>query len=85
MCQWIKKYHELHDSGAEYDPVARRNGQDLHYILGSTKVALMPKAGTKPAVNNGNPRPPTATTQPRAKPVAASTNKFGGGGGASSA
>lgn len=26
MCQWIKKYFELHYSGQEYDPVARRGG-----------------------------------------------------------
>jgi len=76
MCQWIKKYYEIHDNGSEYDPVARRNGQELHYILGSTKVALMPKAGVRAVAN---PRPPTATTQPR-KAAPTTTNKFGGGG-----
>lgn len=81
MCQWIKKYHDIHDNGGEYDAIGRRGGQDLHYILGGAKVAVMPKAGVKPAAN---PRPPTATTQPRAKPTPATTNKFGGGGGGAS-
>ena len=39
----------------------------------------MPKAGQKAVAPH---RPPTATTQPRAKPAAA-TNKFGGGGASS--
>ena len=26
MCQWIKKYYDLHYSGQDYDPLARRNG-----------------------------------------------------------
>lgn len=26
MCQWIKKYFEIHYSGQEYDPVSRRGG-----------------------------------------------------------
>ena len=84
MCQWIKKYHDIHDNGTEYDGLARRNGQDLHYILGGAKVHVMGKAGVKAPVVH---RPPTATTQPRAKPTPAATNKFGGGatGGASAA
>jgi len=60
MCQWIKKYFELHYSGQEYDPIARRNGQDLHYILGGSKVGAPPKgkSGASTTVN----RPPTTTT-----------------------
>jgi len=83
MCQWIKKYHDIHNNGEQYDAVGRRGGQDLHYILGGNKVGAMPKAGVKAAPVH---RPPTATTQPRAKATpASSTNKFGGGGGASAA
>jgi RP/EB family microtubule-associated protein len=63
MCQWIKKYFELHFSGQDYDPVARRGGQDLYYIMGGNKVANMPKAGQRtfgqPAAASG--RPATAT------------------------
>ena len=58
MCQWIKKYFELHYGGQEYDPVARRGGQDLHYILGGSKVGAMPKGKTSGA----STRPPTTTT-----------------------
>ena len=65
MCQWIKKYFELHYSGQEYDPVARRNGQDLHYILGGAKVAGPTRGGAKPttsyASSSTQNRPPTAT------------------------
>lgn len=62
MCQWIKKYFEIHYSGQEYDPVARRGGQDLHYILGGNKVNNMAKAGGSRA-NTGTTgyRPPTAS------------------------
>jgi RP/EB family microtubule-associated protein len=82
MCQWIKKYFELHYSGQEYDPVARRGGQDLFYILGGNKVAAPTKAGTKPAGPTTSAiapatqvRPTTATQKP--KPVGVS--KIGGG------
>jgi RP/EB family microtubule-associated protein len=34
MCQWIKKYFELHYGGHDYDPIGRRKGQEMHYIGG---------------------------------------------------
>ena len=46
FCQWIKKYHDLHDSGEEYDGQYARGNKVMHYILGGTKVALPAKAGT---------------------------------------
>ena len=55
MAQWIKKYFELHYSGQDYDPVQRRNGQDLHYILGTgDRNKVMPTTGK-----------PMAKAQPR--------------------
>lgn len=76
MCQWIKKYFELHYSGQEYDPISRRNGQDLHYILGGNKISGPVKAGTKPAATTASyNRPATATQKPR---PAGTTAKFGG-------
>ncbi len=40
FCQWIKKYHDLHDSGEEYDGPSVRGNKVMHYIMGGTKVAL---------------------------------------------
>ena len=48
LCQWLKKYYDLHYSGTEYDPVARRNGVDMHYIMGGNKVAAPAKTAAKP-------------------------------------
>jgi RP/EB family microtubule-associated protein len=45
FCQWIKKYHDIKNTGEDYDAVGRRNGQQMHYILGGNKVHAMPKAG----------------------------------------
>lgn len=74
MCQWIRKYFELHYSGQEYDPVARRGGQDLHYILGGGKVGPVKKVTTSEPSN----RPATASNKPRpAASGSAVSNKFG--------
>ena len=76
MCQWIKKYFELHYSGQEYDPIARRNGQDLHYILGGAKVGA-PSGGAKKSAAPYRPPANNASTA-----VKTGTTKFGGASGA---
>ena len=57
FCQWIKKYHDIKNTGEDYDAVGRRNGQQMHYILGGNKVAAMPKAGQ--AASRAPARPAT--------------------------
>jgi len=84
MCQWIKKYFEIHYSGTEYDPVARRGGQELLYIAGGAKVSGGPGDGkpaakalktTTAAASTGiQPRPPTTG---QVKPRVAGTAKSG--------
>lgn len=76
MCQWIKKYFELHYSGQEYDPVGRRNGQDLYYILGGNKVGPPAKTSFKPTTTTTTARPTTASTRP--KPAGTAVKTTGG-------
>ena len=46
MCQWMKRYFDLHYNGQEYDAVARRpEGTTMYYIAGGNKVNPMRKAG----------------------------------------
>lgn len=78
MCQWIKKYYELHYSGQDYDPVSRRNGVELYYILGGNKVAAMQKAGTKAPVTTA--ARPTTASQKQPRPSAGNTGPRIGGG-----
>jgi RP/EB family microtubule-associated protein len=63
MCQWMKKYYDLHYNGAEYDPLARRpEGTEVYYIAGGSKVNPLKKpAGT---ASNTNP-PLSARTRPQ--------------------
>jgi len=85
MCQWIKKYYELHYTGNEYDPVGRRKGQDLHYILGGNKVAAPPKVSEKKPtekIGGGTTAPamrPATGTGPKTFAKAPTSGpKFGG-------
>ena len=71
MCQWIKKYFELHYSGQEYDAVARRGGQDLHYILGGNKVAGPVKSGKVPTATPAATMARPTTASQKIKPVGA--------------
>jgi len=75
MAQWIKKYFELHYSGQEYDPVGRRNGQDLHYILGTgDRNKVQPTTG-KPM---NKVSAPMKSAAPKTTTTGLSSNKFGG-------
>jgi RP/EB family microtubule-associated protein len=47
FCQWLKAYWEKNYSGDEYDALARRRNQDLHYILGGGKVGAPPQAAPR--------------------------------------
>lgn len=62
--QWMKRYYEINCSGEGYDPVGRRKGQDLYYILGGGKVGAA--GGSKGVV--------------KPKPAAAASSKIGGAG-----
>ena len=69
MCQWIKKYFELHYNGQEYDPVARRGGQDLFYIQGGNKVAVPAKTTAKPASQPSGTTAKPMTSIQKSKPA----------------
>lgn len=76
MCQWIKKYFELHYSGQDYDAVGRRGGQDLHYILGGNKIAgPAPSRGAAKPTTTVTAARPTTASQKQARPTAGA--KFG--------
>ncbi len=58
----MKRFFDIKYNGAEYDPVNRRKGQDLFYILGGNKVAI---GGATAGPNAANKAP----TKMAAKPV----------------
>lgn len=62
--QWMKRFFDIKFGGAAYDPVNRRKGQDLFYILGGNKVAI---GGATAGPNAANKAPTKMTT---AKPAA---------------
>lgn len=47
FCQWLKAYWEKNYSGDEYDALARRRNNDLHYILGGGKVGAPTQAAPR--------------------------------------
>lgn len=53
--QWMKRYHELNSSGADYDALARRKNQDLYYIGGASKTSAMVSGCSK--VGGSKPKP----------------------------
>ena len=90
MCQWMKRYYDLHYNGQEYDAVARRpEGTTMYYIAGGNKVNPMRKAGgaTAAAKTTTAPvrqaRPQTARVATATAPAktttatAATPRKFG--------
>ena len=57
MCQWIKKYFEIHYGGQEYDPVARRGGAICDFTQQGTGMA--PKNVPQPMNVKQNKSQPT--------------------------
>lgn len=64
--QWMKRFFDIKYNGSGYDPLTRRKGQDLFYILGGNKVAI---GGATAGPTAANKAPTKMTT---AKPVASS-------------
>ena len=86
MAQWIKKYFELHYSGQDYDPVARRNGQDLYYIMGTGDRNKVNPVGANKSAAPKTSQPGRPATATQRTPAQSSTGpKFGGGSAASKA
>lgn len=77
----MKRFFDIKYNGQPYDPLGRRKGQDLFYILGGNKVAIggasagpnaANKAPTKIASKPSGSTPSAgvkATVNPVAKPV----------------
>jgi RP/EB family microtubule-associated protein len=75
FCQWLKAFFEKNYNGEPYDALNRRKGQDLHYILGGTKVAPPTSKGA------AQPKPSApARAAPRAAPSGGSAASGIGGG-----
>lgn len=80
--QWMKRLFDIKYNGAAYDPVNRRKGQDLFYILGGNKVAIggatsgptaANKAPTKMAAKTAVTGPPSHSVSSVSKGPAAGT------------
>ena len=72
FCQWLKAYFEKNYNGEEYDALARRKNQQLHYILGGSKVGPPPKAQPRAAASGGGM--PARSTGSSASAAAASSS-----------
>lgn len=59
--QWMKRFFDIKYNGADYDPVNRRKGQDLFYILGGNKVAI---GGATAGPTAANKAPTKMTAKP---------------------
>ena len=61
--QWMKRFFDIKYNGGAYDPMGRRKGQDLFYIMGGNKVAIGGASAGPTAANK-------APTKMTAKPIA---------------
>lgn len=85
--QWMKRFFDIKYNGGAYDPLARRKGQDLFYILGGNKVAIGGASAGPTAANKAPTKIVAKPTGGAAQMHSASTvtNKAGPAGGVKSA
>lgn len=75
FCQWLKAFFEKNYNGEPYDAQARRKGQDLFY-LGGTTAAPVKKGSGVPATSAPSAKPSTSGIA--AKPKTTVAPKAGG-------
>lgn len=66
FCQWLKAFFEKNYNGEPYEAAARRKGQDLFYLGGTSVPPVAKKStGEKPATAMAAPKTSGAAVKPK--------------------
>ena len=65
FCQWLKAFFEKNYNGEPYDALARRKGQDLYYLGGTTAAPVKKGSGMPSTSSAASLKPSTGAAKPK--------------------